>query len=248
MNSASVVDRLFVKVHNSAPAAIVIIVVVIVVRRRRRMGRVVGHEAAGRRLLPTSGRRTSSSTPSGGHSGRVALIGSAGAGHRVALMVILGILLNLLQRGLQTAKGRVGHVVHGHRNGIMVGEGGRPTFYSAAGRHRAGHRHVGVVILVVLGGLVSLAGEQRNVDFLHHLNAVQHLAQRFLAEGLRRVPDGGVGHAGSLRLQVEHVVARLDALGTLRQVELVQLNRTPQRVLLVLLLFVDLLLAGVGGE
>lgn len=55
MDSAGVVDRLFVKVHNSAPAAIVIIIVVIVVRRRRRMGRVVGHEAAGRRLLPTSG-------------------------------------------------------------------------------------------------------------------------------------------------------------------------------------------------
>lgn len=236
---------LLVKVHNSAPAAIVIIVVVIVVRWRRRMGRVVGHEA-GRRLLTTCG---VGSTSTGGHSDRVGLIGR----HRVGLVVvILGILLNLLQRGLQAAKGRVGHVVHGHRNGIMVREdAGSCTTFSGTcrrRRRRAGHVGVGVVILVVLGGLVSLAGEQRNVDFLHHLNAVQHLAQGFLAEGLRRVPDGGVGHAGPLRLQVEHVVARLDALGTLGQVELVQLNRTPQRVLLVLLLLVDLFLAGVGGE
>lgn len=241
MDSESPLTDLLVKVHNSAPAAIVIIVVVIVVRWRRRMGRVVGHEA-GRRLLATCG---VGGTSTGGHSDRVGLIGS----HRVGLMVvILGILLNLLQRGLQTAKGRVGHVVHGHRNGIMVREdaGSSATFSGTCRRRR--HVGVGVVILVVLGGLVSLAGEQRNVDFLHHLNAVQHLAQRFLAEGLRRVPDGGVGHAGPLRLQVEHIVARLDALGTFRQVELVQLNRTPQRVLLVLLLLVDLLLAGVGGE
>lgn len=233
-------DDLLVKVHNSAPAAIVIIVVVIVVRWWRRMGRVVGHEA-GRRLLSASG--TSRRSP-GGHSGRVGLVGG---GHRVALVV--GILLDLLQRGLQTAKGRVGHVVHGYRNGIMVRKDAGATFYGARRRRRrrAGHVGVGVVILVVLG-LVSLAGEQRDVDFLHHLNAVQHLAQGFLAEGLRRVPDGRVGHAGPLRLQVEHVVARLHALGTLGQVELVQLNRTPQRVLLVLLLLVDFLLARVGGE
>lgn len=205
------------------------------------MGRIVGHEACGR-LLATCGIR---GTSTGGHSDRVGLIGR----HRVGLVVvILGILLNLLQRGLQAAKGRVGHVVHGHRNGIMVREGPTGAFSGTRRRRRAGHVGVGVVILVVLGGLVSLAGEQRNVDFLHHLNAVQHLAQCLLAEGLRRVPDGGVGHAGPLRLQVEHVVARLDALGTFRQVELVQLNRTPQRVLLVLLLLVDLLLAGVGGE
>lgn len=186
------------------------------------MGRVVGHEA-GRRLLATCG---VGGTSTGGQPDRVGLIGAGD--HRVGLVVvILGILLNLLQRGLQAAKGRVGHVVHGHRNGIMVREGRSGTFSSASRRRRAGHVGVGVVILVVLAGLVSLAGEQRDVDFLHHLNAVQHLAQGVLAEGLRRVPDGGVGHAGPLRLQVEHVVARLDALGTFRQVELVQLNRTP---------------------
>lgn len=106
---------------------------------------------------------------------------------------------------------------------------------------------VGVVVLVVLG-LVSLAGEQRDVDFLHHLNTVQHLTEGVLAEGLRRVPDGRVGHAGTLRLQVEHVVARFHTFRAFRQVELVQLDGTPQRVLFVLLLFVDLLLAGISGE
>ena len=75
---------------------------------------------------------------------------------------------------------------------------------------------VGAVVLVVLG-LVSLAGEQRDVDFLHHLNAVQHLTEGVLAEGLRRVPDGRVGHAGPFRLQVEHVVARFHTFGTDRE-------------------------------
>lgn len=65
-------------------------------------------------------------------------------------------------------------------------------------------------VLVILG-LVSLAGEQGDVDFLHHLNPVQHFTEGVPAEGLRRVPDGGVRHAGSFRLQVEHVVAGLYA-------------------------------------
>lgn len=205
--------NLLVKVHNSAPAAIVIIVVVVVVGWRRRMGRVVGHEA-GRSLLATAGGRSSS---------RYVIsrrIGSNVRRRLPARVVDLWILLNLLQRGLQAAKGRVGHVVHGHRDGVVVGGKGVVIADIAGAAARGGHcvGVGGVVILVVLLLLlVSLAGEQRDVDFLHHLNAVQHLAEGVLAEGLRRVPDGGVGHAGPLRLQVEHVVARFHAFGAGRK-------------------------------
>lgn len=46
----------------------------------------------------------------------------------------------------------------------------------------------------------TLAGEQRDVDLLDHLDAVQHLGERGAAERLRGVPHGRVGHAGPLRL------------------------------------------------
>lgn len=208
--------NLLVKVHNSAPAAIVIIVVVVVVGWRRRMGRVVGHEA-GRRLLSTAGGRSSPC-----YVIRIR-IGSNVRQRLPALIIVdLWILLNLLQRGLQAAKGRVGHVVHGHRHRVVVV--GKAVVMiadiagaAARGRHCVGVGGVVVLVVVLLLGLVSLAGEQRDVDFLHHLNAVQHLAEGVLAEGLRRVPDGGVGHAGPLRLQVEHVVARFHAFGAGRK-------------------------------
>ena len=58
----------------------------------------------------------------------------------------------------------------------------------------------------------TLAGEQRDVDLLDHLDAVQHLGERGAAERLRGVPHGRVGHARALRLQVEHVVARAHRL------------------------------------
>lgn len=78
------------------------------------------------------------------------------------------ILLQLLKRRLQRSKGkrteRVGHAVHGRAEagagaGGCVGTGGG----------------VASVVLVIVR-LVSLAGEQGDVDFLDHLHAVQHFA------------------------------------------------------------------------
>lgn len=60
---------------------------------------------------------------------------------------------------------------------------------------------------------LTLAGQQRDIDLLDHLDPVQHLGQRLAAERLRGVPDGRVGHAGALGLQVEHVVAGAHGLG-----------------------------------
>lgn len=66
---------------------------------------------------------------------------------------------------------------------------------------------------------VTLAGQQRDIDLLDHLDPVQHLGQRLAAERLRGVPDGRVGHAGALRLQVEHVVASAHRLGAVGRVQ-----------------------------
>lgn len=57
------------------------------------------------------------------------------------------------------------------------------------------------------GHIIRLAGQQCNVDLLDHFHAVQHFAERWLPQRLRRVPNGRVGNARALRLQVENVVA-----------------------------------------
>lgn len=63
----------------------------------------------------------------------------------------------------------------------------------------------------------ALAGQQGYVNLLDHLDAVQHLRECRLAQGLCRVPNGRVRDTRPLRKQVEHVVPRLHALRTARE-------------------------------
>ena len=61
---------------------------------------------------------------------------------------------------------------------------------------------------------------------------------------LCRIPDWTVRDTTSLRLKIEHVVPVLRRLRTLAEVELVQLDRTSEGVLVVLVLLVHLPVLG----
>ena len=61
---------------------------------------------------------------------------------------------------------------------------------------------------------------------------------------LGRIPDWTVGNTAPLRLKIEHVVPVLRRLRALAQVELVELDRTSEGILVILVLLVHLSVLG----
>merc|ERR1719341_2458974 len=90
------------------------------------------------------------------------------------------------------------------------------------------------------GGLPRLVRQHVLLHLPHHQQPGQHLLHAEPVKELCRVPDWRVRHTATLRLQVEHVVTVLGRLGTLGEVELVQLDGAPQGVVVVLVLLVHL--------
>lgn len=62
------------------------------------------------------------------------------------------------------------------------------------------------VLILYCEATVTLAGEQGDIDFLDHLDTVQHFGERSAAQRLRGIPHGGVWDTRPLRLEVEHIV------------------------------------------
>ena len=63
-------------------------------------------------------------------------------------------------------------------------------------------------------------------------------------EQLSRIPDRTVRNTAPLGLKIEHVVSVLRRLRTLAQVELVELDRTSEGILVILVLLVHLPVLG----
>ena len=61
---------------------------------------------------------------------------------------------------------------------------------------------------------------------------------------LGRIPDWTVGNTAPLGLKIEHVVSVLRRLGALAEVELVELDRTSEGILVILVLLVHLPVLG----
>ena len=73
-----------------------------------------------------------------------------------------------------------------------------------------------------------------------HHQPRQHLVQGELVEQLGGVPDWRVGDTIPLGLKIEHVIPVLHRLRAFAQVELVQFDRTSERILVVFMLFIHL--------